>query len=80
MNSPGFPVSFDLKVIMETMPDIADNKKILGDILNGIGITNSNWYHKFSAEHNYISFTVSMYCPIGNNMIYCILNSKPKKL
>lgn len=65
-----FPVSFDLKVIMEMKSKpgeneeppviLEENRKTLLCILNGLSIPHQEWRTRFSSERNYVSFSVGI--------------------
>jgi putative lipoic acid-binding regulatory protein len=53
-----FPVSFDLKVIMLTVPDPQNSIAELELLLVQLKIPFKNWRHKPSGKGTYTSFTV----------------------
>ena len=55
-----FPVTFDLKVIMDgTVPD-HDNKTDIARILYELEIPFSHWAKRLSTKGNYVRFSVSI--------------------
>ena len=55
-----FPVSFDLKIIVEKENGRENYVNDLESVLTGIGISSSNWREKLSSKGTYISYTVNV--------------------
>ena len=58
--SVNYPVSFDLKVIIETSIDTDESQKNLKTLLKKLKVPCSDWRRRPSAGGKYISFTVSV--------------------
>lgn len=55
-----FPVTFDLKVIMNMAGTLEDNRSRLQGILDALGIPFAEWRTRFSSNRNYVSFSVTI--------------------
>lgn len=55
-----FPVNFDLKVVMEMKFSLEENRQTLVCILDSLEIRHFEWRTRFSAERNYVSFSVNI--------------------
>jgi putative lipoic acid-binding regulatory protein len=58
--SVNYPVSFDLKVIIETSIHADESQKNLETLLKKLKVPFSNWRRRSSSGGKYISFTVSV--------------------
>ena len=55
-----FPLTFDLKVILETLHPEQQMQAYLRAILSRLEIPNAKWRSKLSAEGKYISITIEI--------------------
>lgn len=55
-----FPVSFDLKVIMNCDKALELNESILRTILTRLSIPHEKWSHRFSSGNKFVSFSVNV--------------------
>jgi putative lipoic acid-binding regulatory protein len=74
-----FPVSFDLKVIMETGKD-EENKNIIKSILNNLKIPFSDWHIRESSKGNYKRYSVNISVESREimNALYSAMSCQPK--
>jgi putative lipoic acid-binding regulatory protein len=74
-----FPVSFDLKVIMESGED-EENQEIIINVLNDLKIPFSNWDIRESSKGNYKRYSVKIVLITKKRMddLYSILVCQPK--
>jgi putative lipoic acid-binding regulatory protein len=71
-----YPVSFDLKVIMNMTRPVSEQTKYLEDVFSSLHIPNSSWRNKSSKQGNYMSHTIHV--TIMNQSILEELYSKLK--
>lgn len=55
-----FPLTFDIKVIVETLHPEEQSRAHLRAIFSRLGISSANWRSKLSAEGRYVSFTIEI--------------------
>ncbi|HOG66534.1 MAG TPA: DUF493 family protein [Bacteroidales bacterium] len=55
-----FPVTFDIKIIIESIHPIEQSNAYLRAIFSQLRIPNSNWRTMHSAEGKYVSFTIQV--------------------
>lgn len=55
-----YPVSYNLKLIMDNAISSSDHEKNIGDVLLDLQIRFAAFQHKLSSKKTYISFTVKV--------------------
>ena len=55
-----FPVSFDIKIIMNSIGDDSVNEKILRGIFDRFSILHRDWQKKMSSGNKFVSFSVNI--------------------
>ena len=77
--SVNYPVSFDLKVIIETSIHADESQKNLETLLNKLKVPFSDWRRRLSSGEKYISFTVNVDIDSAELLkkVYTALNEIP---
>lgn len=74
-----FPVTFDLKVIMEVAIHKNGSRKYLESILEKCQVPHSGWSEKFSSAGKYISYSVkiTLQSQLIMDKLYSLLKEEP---
>ncbi|MCH5150849.1 MAG: DUF493 domain-containing protein [Spirochaetales bacterium] len=59
-NKLKFPVSYEMRVIMETIENDEINIKAIQTVLEQLRIPHRNWNHRRSSEAKYTSYSVTV--------------------
>lgn len=74
-----FPVSFDIKVIMDMVAGKEANEERLAGIFNLLEVKHTGWSDKYSSGGKFISFTVQITLETKEKMdaLYLALQKEP---
>ncbi|MBE0639853.1 MAG: DUF493 domain-containing protein [Bacteroidales bacterium] len=78
-SKPGFPLVFDLKVIVDNQHPEEYSRAHLRTLFSQLEIPNTNWRSRLSAEGKYISFTIEVFVKTDEMMkkLYADLKTLP---
>lgn len=78
-NKLKFPVSYEMRVIMETVENDETNIKAIQTVLDNLRIPHRDWDHRRSSEAKYTSYSVKVMVRNHNTLkeLYAELNKIP---